>query len=173
MTGKLQGSETNDIADDIERITGCSIGITRVDKSKNIPIYITVKPMSEAYTRGYNMPTAKMMVEKVLLDYLESESAKARLLDEWAASHKQVALESASAKARLLNEWAASHKQVATKKRKPSDNLTIDANDNETSQRPSKSPKVSDKTCVLTVPLWVMQRCSKDIDLFGKFLCIS
>ena len=51
MTGKLQGSETNDIADDndIERITCCSIGITRVDKSKNIPIYITVKPMNEAY----------------------------------------------------------------------------------------------------------------------------
>ena len=89
------------------------------------------------------MPTAKMMVEKVLLDFLESESAKARLLNEWAASHKQEALESESAKARLLN--AHSHNQVATKKRKPSDNLTIDANENGTSQRPSKSPKVNDK----------------------------
>lgn len=151
MTGKLQGSETNDIADDIERITGCSIGINRVDKSKNIPIYITVKPMSETHMRGYNMPIAKTMVEKSLLDFLESESAKAR----------------------LINEWTASHKQVTTlKKRKPSDNLTIEANDYGTSQRPTKSPKVSDKTCVLTVPLWVMQRCSKDIDLFGKLLCI-
>lgn len=149
MTGK--GSETHNIADDIERITGCSIGITRLDKSKNIPIYMTVKPMSQANTRGYNMPTAKSMVEKSLLDYLEAESAKSRLLSEWAVPHKQVT---------TLNK--RNHEE---------------GTEGDDDQRPTKTRKSlenmdqsSDKTCILTVPLWVMQSCSKDIDLFCE-LC--
>ena len=129
---------------EIERITGC-----RVPISKGIPMVIGVESMVQA-TR-HDMAKAKIMIEKSLLEFLDE-----------------------SARTRLLSEWGDPSQGEISRKRKPEDSLTIQTNENGSYQRPTKSPKVDENevTCILTVPLWVMQRCSTDKDLFSKYCCI-
>jgi len=132
-----QGYKTREI----ERVTGC-----RVPISKGIPMVIGVEAMAQA-TR-HDEAKAKVMIENSLLEFLESESARTRLLSEWKASSTQ---------------------GETSRKRKPEDTLAIQANGDGSYQRPTKSPKVDQNavTCILTVPLWVTKK-SPNRDLWSK-----
>ena len=148
MIGKSdqgQGYKTKEI----ERVTGFCVSISHLDRINNIPVCITLKTMYPFHQA--DKVKAKVMIETSLLEFAEFDGGKAKLLEEW---------------------------DVATsRKRKPDDTLAAHQNDFGISQRPIKTQKSqeeisSEMTCTLTVPLWVMRKCSDDKELFCKLFII-
>lgn len=144
---KGQGYKTKEI----ERATGCSVSIP-----KDLPMTITLNPIAMMHMHATHVDLAKIMIENSLLEFLESHDDKGRFLNEWT-----VPLATTS----------------PARKRKPDDD---DFFLGEQIQRPTKALKAQGSSveinprnrnsscCVLTVPLWVMQKCTRDNELFCK-----
>ena len=154
MIGKSdrgQGYKTKEI----ERVTGFSVSISHLDRINNIPVCITLKTMYPFHQS--DKVKAKVMIETSLLEFAEFDGGKAKLLDEWTSPF------------------------ATSRKRKPDDTLTAYQNEHDITQRPTKTLKSqedniqntishNEATCKLTVPLWAMQTCSCDKELFSKLI---
>ena len=68
----------------IELETGVTVGISHMDRIKQIPMQITLRPKNQRVR--FDMIKAKEMVENILLDFVACDGAKARLLYELAST---------------------------------------------------------------------------------------
>ena len=68
----------------IESETGCTIDISQADKGKKTPMYITLRP--RIHGNNCDIAAAIEMVEDCLLDFVDTQSAKVRLLYDLVAS---------------------------------------------------------------------------------------
>ena len=139
---------------EIERVAGCAVSISRLDQNNGVPMKITLKPMIQAYR--VDMAKAKIMIENSVFDFLHSNDTRTRLINEWSAPGE-----------RLPTSMRGKRKLDSAPATNPSEYGT--------SESPSKTLKITQDnnndphTCVLTVPLWVMEKSSRDDELFCKF----
>ncbi|KAL7546317.1 hypothetical protein ACHAWF_009649 [Thalassiosira exigua] len=92
---------------EIERLTGCAVNISHLDKEKNAPMTVTIRPLpshASSKTSGgggggggadgghraaFDLDRARDMVEDSLLDFLDCDGARARLRYELAFSSRK------------------------------------------------------------------------------------